>query len=135
MSKQQEAVIINLKSFATPAATLLVGIFFITGIAVGTLFLGQTEFYTLSPQRMQARIIKERNFAIRKAVEAGVYKCCITPPCTMCYMEANPWNNQTPGTCDCDNLIAQGQEPCPQCVVGLCEKSADGTCEVSGNQK
>jgi hypothetical protein len=74
-----------------------------------------------------------RSLAIQEAVKDGVYECCIAPPCTMCYWEGNRWNNQTAGTCDCDSLIAEGEEPCPQCVAGLCQKSADGACQVNGN--
>lgn len=70
-------------------------------------------------------IITQRDFAIQKAIEAGDYDCCIDPPCTMCYMEANKWNNFTPGICDCDKLIAQGKEPCPQCDRELCGESKE----------
>lgn len=107
---------------------------FFTGIIVTTAVLSfvqdRSSFSKLSSDEMYRRLISERNFAINKAVESGIYECCITPPCTMCYWEANPWNNQTAGTCACDDLIALGKEPCPQCVKGLCEKSAEGTCEV-----
>jgi len=110
---------------------------FFTGTIVTAIVLSFVQqkgaFFKLSPQKMHQRLISERDFAIQKAVEAGVYQCCIKPPCTMCYWEGNRWNNYTAGTCDCDNLIAKGQEPCPQCVAGLCQKSADGTCEVSKN--
>lgn len=71
---------------------------------------------------------------IQKAVEAGDYRCCIEPPCTMCYLEANQWNNFTAGTCACDDLIAQGKEPCPQCKQGLCGTDVEGTCKVNGNK-
>lgn len=79
---------------------------------------------------MQQRIIKERNHAIRKAKERGDYRCCIEPPCTMCYMEENEWNNFTPGTCACDDLIAEGKKPCPQCKNGLCSSQENSAfCE------
>jgi len=44
-------------------------------------------------------------------------------------MEANQWNNFTAGTCACDDLIAQGKEPCPQCKRGLCE-GEDSACSI-----
>ncbi|MBL7159760.1 hypothetical protein ISS85_04745 [Candidatus Microgenomates bacterium] len=88
------------------------------------------NFSSLSSQEMHQRIIKERDFAIQKAAKEGSYKCCIDPPCTMCYMEANEWNNQTAGTCACDELIAQGKDPCPQCERGLCSASKEGFCET-----
>ena len=49
----------------------------------------------------------------------NIKDCCIGPPCTMCYMEANEWNNHTPGTCDCEGLIAQGKEVCPVFMLQL----------------
>jgi len=78
-------------------------------------------FEKLSPEAMHQRIIKERDYAIGQAIDRGDYRCCINPPCTMCYTEANQWNNFTAGTCACDDLIAQDEEPCPQCQRGLCE--------------
>ena len=87
------------------------------------------DFSKLSPTEMYQRIIQERDFAIDQAIIDGDYKCCINPPCTMCYMEANQWNNYTSGTCACDDLIAMGKEPCPQCGRGLCEGEGS-TCSV-----
>lgn len=83
-------------------------------------------FERLSPQAKLERIIKQQDQAIQEAVRQGVYKCCIKPPCTMCYMEASKWNNYQAGTCACDDLIAKGEEPCPQCKKGLCQ--TEGTC-------
>jgi len=107
---------------------------FFAGIIVTTIVLSfvqeRSSFSKLSSQQMRQRVISERDFAIQKAIEAGVYQCCIEPPCTMCYWEANLWNNQTAGTCDCDTLIALGKEPCPQCVAGLCEKDENGACQT-----
>jgi len=93
----------------------------------------QNSFSRLNPQEKQQRIVEERDLAISLAVEAGDYRCCINPPCTMCYMEANQWNNFEAGTCACDDLIAQGKEPCPQCQNGLCPKSEDGVCQTEEN--
>jgi hypothetical protein len=88
-------------------------------------------FSQLSPKQKYQRVIEERDEAIAEAVERGVFRCCIDPPCTMCYMEANQWNNFQAGTCACDDLIAQGKEPCPQCIRGLCT-SEEGTCGIGG---
>lgn len=97
-------------------------------------FIAQKQnppFESLGKGEMYKRIVAERDFAIQKAVEKGEYKCCISPPCTMCYMEANQWNNFKAGTCSCDDLIALGKDPCPQCERGLCEKDKKGTCKVN----
>ena len=88
----------------------------------------ETVFENLSPEETHQKIISERDVAIQKAKEAGDYRCCIHPPCTMCYMEANQWNNHTAGTCACDDLIAQGKDPCPQCERGLCESDSAEVC-------
>ena len=87
------------------------------------------NFKSLNAQEMLGRILQERDYAISQAVKAGVYRCCIEPPCTMCYLEANEWNNFQAGTCACDDLIAQGKEPCPQCKHGLCA-SENGVCKI-----
>ena len=95
-------------------------VFFI-GIGLGMVisYYSSAQFEALSSEEMHEQIINHRNFAIKKATASGIYNCCITPPCTMCYMEANQWNNQTPGTCACEDLIAQGKEVCPQCKRGI----------------
>ncbi len=102
---------------------------FLLGGFIGYLIFNiqNPSFGKLSAEEMHKRIIEERDYAISKAVEADVFKCCIDPPCTMCYMEANQWNNETVGTCACDDLIVQGKDPCPQCIRGLC-RVEDGAC-------
>ncbi len=105
----------------TITSTLLIGVF--VGYLVFT--YQNPSFEKLNSEEMLGKIIKERDYAIGKAVMEGVYRCCINPPCTMCYMEANQWNNGKAGTCACDDLIAQGKEPCPQCKSGLCEVSGE----------
>lgn len=79
----------------------------------------ESDFESLSAAEMHEQIVAERDLAIGKAVVAGDYRCCIKPPCTMCYMQANKWNNYTAGTCACDNLVAKGEEACPECQRGL----------------
>lgn len=116
--------------------TVTLPLLILIGVGVGILISNSPNDEAVendaSAQQKLQRIIAERDTAIQEAVGAGVYKCCIHPPCTMCYMEANQWNNFTPGTCACDDLIAQGKEPCPQCKNGLCEQSEKGTCKING---
>lgn len=116
---------------------LLFLLIFLLGSVTGYLiFETQKEnFEELAPEEMYQRIITGRNLAIDKAVESGIYRCCINPPCTMCYMEGNQWNNGKAGSCVCDELIAQGKEPCPQCKRGLCETDKEGTCKLNGSLK
>jgi len=82
-------------------------------------------FQTLNKDQMYKQIVQQRDLAIQKAVAAGDYRCCIEPPCSMCYMKANQWNNYTAGTCACDDLIAEGKDPCPECQKGNCEEGND----------
>lgn len=91
-----------------------------------------TSLEKLGSQTRLEKITEERDRAIKLAVKEGVYQCCIEPPCTMCYLEANQWNNYQPGTCACDQLIAQGKEPCPQCQHGVCETDSQSACETKG---
>lgn len=101
---------------------------------LGYLFFNyqNNDFEKLSSEEMLQKIIEERDVAITKAVKDGIYNCCINPPCTMCYMEANQWNNEKAGTCACDDLIAQGKEPCPQCKSGR-EGDSCSSCKFNNN--
>lgn len=76
--------------------------------------------------------IQTRDFGIAQAEEEGKYNCCIEPACTMCYLEANQWNNFQAGTCACDALVLAGREPCPQCKKEGCsaEDHESGTCKI-----
>jgi len=107
-------------------------IYILIGIVLGYFAFSKNDtlFENLSSEEMYQKIISQRNYAIQKAKDEGNYKCCIEPPCTMCYSEANQWNNQTAGTCACDDIIAQGKEPCPQCKRGLCEND-QYSCEAN----
>jgi hypothetical protein len=111
-------------------------IFFIGALGGYLLFKGlNPSFAKLSPAEMYEQIIQQRDYAISQAVMSGDYRCCINPPCTMCYMQANEWNNYTPGTCACDDLVAQGKEPCPQCGGGLEAVHSEGNtfCDVNAS--
>lgn len=115
----------------------LVGVFLILlgGLIGYSVFQIQTtslDFAELSPDEKYQRVIEERDLAIQEAMSEGVYECCIEPPCTMCYMETNQWNNFQAGTCACDELIIEGKKPCPQCERGLCQTDEKGVCEVKG---
>jgi len=93
------------------------------GITAGLVFalLFNPPFKSLNSGQMLEKVKAQQVLGIKKAQEEGSYRCCIKPACTMCYLEANQWNNHQPGTCACDDLIAQGKEPCPQCKQGFCE--------------
>lgn len=105
---------------------LAIGILLI--ILIGVINFSSTipKYQSLDPDELQSLVVETRDYGIQKAKENGEYRCCINPPCTMCYMEANQWNNQQAGTCACDDLIAKGEEPCPQCADALSCDSKEG---------
>lgn len=72
------------------------------------------------------KVIGEMEDVIRDEVEAGNYKCCIDPPCDMCFLGHFIWED---GVCRCDELIAAGRadEVCPQCKRGI----EEGRCTSS----
>jgi hypothetical protein len=96
-------------------------IFLSVGAITSYVYLGndQNAFAKLSPEQMHQKISSDREYAISLAKERGEYKCCIHPECTMCYDSPNKWNYQQEGKCYCDEFIARGEEPCPQCKKGL----------------
>ena len=85
-------------------------------------------------EQKRTRVLDELSLAIEDAESQGKYKCCIEPPCTMCYLGDWIWND---GTCDCDGLIKKGDwdNVCPQCIKGIEEGNCNGeklntTCPV-----
>ena len=78
------------------------------------------------------KILSQLYSAIEKAKKEGKYKCCIQPPCTMCYL--GNWIFED-GVCDCEEMIEKKDfgKVCPQCLEGIKEgkcKSKSGTCFV-----
>ena len=78
--------------------------------------------------KRREKVLGQLYLAIEKTEIDGKYKCCIEPPCTMCYLGEWIWED---GTCDCDTMIKQGEwdKVCPQCVKGIkegkCESASD----------
>jgi copper chaperone CopZ len=60
------------------------------------------------------KILSQIYSAIEKAKAEGKYKCCIEPPCTMCYL--GTWVFED-GTCKCEKMIEKGEfdKVCPEC--------------------
>jgi len=83
-------------------------------------------------------VLDELGLAIEEAEAKGVYKCCIHPGCTMCYLSGNKWNYGEGGKCYCDDFIARGEDPCPQCIKGLeeglCESSIEEECDPESEE-
>lgn len=76
--------------------------------------------YSFNVDKSPDQAIGDLYDAISIAEEKGVYKCCIEPACTMCYL--GHWKFDK-GTCYCDDAIAEGRDEdvCPACIKGLKE--------------
>jgi len=79
-------------------------------------------------------VLDEISLAIEDAENQEKYKCCIEPPCTMCYLGDWIWDD---GTCDCDGMIKndEWESVCPQCIKGIKEGNCNSeklntTCPV-----
>lgn len=111
-------------------------LFISIGIMIAIFFVNVYPTFQSSEERRD-KVISELHLAIQAAEEEGTYKCCIEPACTMCYLNANKWNYGEAGKCYCDDFIAKGEEPCPQCKrgieEGLCKSTEEKPCDTSGD--
>lgn len=87
-----------------------------------------------SLNKKKDRVVSEINELLTKATLAGDYKCCIVPPCKMCFLGDWIWQD---GSCDCDTEIAMGNwdNVCPECKIGVeegrCSSTINpGTCVI-----
>lgn len=100
----------------------------ITSIVFANLYPNSQSF-----EKKRAKILNSLHSSIDEAVAQGKYKCCIDPPCTMCYLGEWIWKD---GTCHCDEMIAKGEwdKVCPQCKKGIengqCKSSSNNKCEI-----
>jgi len=99
----------------------------VTSALVSALLLAGASPYNEDFQKRRTRVLGELSSAIEDAENAGLYDCCIEPPCTMCYLGNWIWKD---GVCRCDEMIAQGKfdQVCPQCLKGL----DGGSCKSAG---
>ncbi len=106
----------------------------IIGILVG-IFVGFTFAYLHSETAVPDRdkLLTEIQLGIEHEINEGNYRCCIDPPCDMCYLGHWIWDD---GSCKCDDMIMQGEldKVCPQCKKGIengfCKSSAVDKCAV-----
>jgi len=80
-----------------------------------------------SEQREQ--LLSDMDSMIHQAKLDGKYRCCIEPPCRMCFLGNWIWDD---GTCDCDGEIAKENwdKVCPECKNGM----EQGICESATEQ-
>ncbi len=106
--------------------SLLIG--FVVGFSI---LMAYPEFH--SYQQKRESIMTGMEKAINEEIAAGNYRCCIDPPCTMCFLGEWLWDD---GICRCDDLIAEGDfdNVCPQCKSqikeGRCKSSLEDSCSV-----
>ncbi|MBS1267213.1 MAG: hypothetical protein MAG795_01185 [Candidatus Woesearchaeota archaeon] len=93
-------------------------------VAVFVLGYNYSSLKTLDNQRKD--LLEKRDELILKMAHQGDYRCCINPPCTMCFMGSWIWDD---GTCKCDDMIAAGEfdKVCPQCQRGVKEGQCAST--------
>ena len=95
------------------------------------------DFKAKSFEEKRNEILSEIDVALKEATESGNYKCCIEPPCKMCFLGNWIWED---GKCECDIMIAQEKwdKVCPECKAGIEEgrcvstKTMSGICPVIG---
>ena len=65
-------------------------------------------------EQKRTRILSEISAAIEEAEILGKYRCCIEPPCIICYLGKWIWND---GGCYCTDMIRNGEfdKVCPEC--------------------
>lgn len=93
------------------------------------------DFKSKSFEEKRNEILSNIDLALKEATESGKYKCCIDPPCKMCFLGNWIWKD---GTCECDTMISQGKwdKVCPECKRGIKEgrclstKTLNRTCPV-----
>ncbi len=77
-------------------------------------------------EEKRAKIVNEILLAIEDAESKGKYRCCIDPPCTMCYLGNWVWKD---GICRCSDMLTKGEfdKVCPQCKTGI----EEGKCKLT----
>ena len=114
-------MVVTSKHLAVMAAVLVLGW---TALQAAS---GGQEGY----QAKRARITAEMKAAIQEKADAGEYRCCISPPCDMCYLGHWIWED---GVCRCDDMIAKGEydKVCPQCGgdAGWNASEPSNTCSI-----
>lgn len=95
----------------------------------------KVDFESKSFEQQRVEILSKIDIAIEKAKEDNRYKCCIEPPCKMCFLGYWIWKD---GSCYCDDMIKENKLNfvCPECLRGIKEgrcKSEIGTCQIIMN--
>ena len=109
-------------------AMVLIGVFIGYFVAIQT----KAGFKSKSFEQQREEILSEIGIAIEKAKEDNRYKCCVEPPCKMCFLGQWVWKD---GSCYCDDMIKKNKLNfvCLDCLSGIEEgrcKSEIGSCQI-----
>lgn len=108
-------------------------IIFIAIIMIGIMIFVIANSNENKFEKNREKVLSQLYSSIKELKGIGKYKCCIEPPCTMCYLGDWIWND---GSCDCDGMIVKGEfdKVCPQCKKGLekgqCKYTNQTKCEI-----
>ncbi|MFH0874844.1 MAG: hypothetical protein V1859_02815 [archaeon] len=111
-------------------------LFFFLLFLISPLILTEYKREFTSGDRRE-KVLSELSLLIKEAESEGKYKCCIEPPCTMCYLGNWLWED---GSCYCDDMIAKGEydKVCPECKKGLedgvCKSSVEKPCNLESGE-
>ena len=114
------------------ATVLIITAVIIVSTVVAVTYKPQTHKPPTYQQKREV-VITGMMAAIDQEILEGDYKCCIDPPCTMCFLGHWLWDD---GICRCDDMIAKGEldKVCPQCVRGIeegqCKSTQKENCEI-----
>lgn len=114
----------------TKLSFLIILVVFVISIII--VFNSSITFQKEDFEQKRVRVLNELSLAIEEAKAQGKYKCCIEPPCTMCYLGNWIWKD---GSCYCDDMIKENKLNfvCPECLRGIKEgrcESKIGSCQI-----
>jgi len=96
-------------------------------------YLGIQDYFEIKGfEKKRSEILSEMNTTLDKAIQSGEYRCCIVPPCKMCFL--GNWIFED-GKCNCDTLMVEAKwdQVCPECKRGIEEgkcKSEIDACPI-----
>jgi hypothetical protein len=104
----------------------------VLAISIIIVFNSSITFQKEDFEQKRVRVLNELSLAIEEAKAQRKYKCCINPPCTMCFLGHWIWKD---GSCYCDDMIKENKLNfvCPECLRGIKEgrcESKIGTCQI-----
>lgn len=99
-------------------------------LVVLIVILNSITFQNENFEQKRRRILNEIFLSIEEAKNQGNYKCCIEPPCIMCFLGNWVWKD---GSCYCSDMLKENKLNlvCPECLDGIKE----GKCKIGCFEK